>query len=267
MTRPLAASAALALTFLAASCAPRVAVPPRLDAGAVPGRYLTSLAQREDLGRALDADVRVWLEGEAFGDLPGFSGTLLLAGPDRCRLKVSSLFGVLVDVVARGDTVTAVMPARRLVLDVPQAGDTMGVREPGALAFRVWSGAWRPPDHAWRGARGADSLLHVRWTEFGDSIEIAIDGRGRPATVRLRRPDGADLHCRYLGWESVGAVSWPSWLEFEDAAGTIRAECRLGTLRARAPGESGRLALRIPSNASRLEWSTLRAAIERLGGL
>jgi hypothetical protein len=259
--------AALAFALALGACAPRNVPPPALDAAAVPGRYLAGLAEREQLGRAIDAEVRVWLEGEAVGDLPGFSGTLLLAGPDRCRLKVSSMFGVLFDVVARGDTVTALMPSRRLVLDLPQAEDTLGVRDPGLLAFRVWSGAWRPPDEAWRDARNEDSLLHVRWVEAGDSLDLGVDGRGRPNTVRLVREGGADLRCRYLGWEGVGSVPWPSWLEFEDAAGTVRAECRLGSLRARSAGDPSRLVVRIPSNASRLEWSTLRAAIERLGGL
>ena len=263
-TRVLAA-ALLALAL--GACAPRTLPPPGLDVAAVPGRYLAALGEREELGRALDAEVRVWLEGEAFGDLPGFSGTLLLAGPDRCRLKISSLFGVLVDVAARGDTVTAFMPARRLVLDLPEADDTLGVREPGLLAFRVWSGTWRPPDEAWRRSQTADSLVHVRWVEAGDSLELAVDARGRPSAVRLVRPDGADLRCRYLGWEGVGSVSWPSWLEFEDAAGTVHAECKLGSLRARSAGDRSRYMVRIPSNASRLEWSTLRAAIERLGGL
>lgn len=262
-----AAAAVLLGALLAGSCAPRAPAPPRLDAGALPGRYLATLEQREALGRALDAEVRVWLEGEAFGDLPGLSGTLLLAGPDRCRLKVSSLFGTLLDVAARGDTVIALMPARRLVLDVPQAGDTLGVRDPGALAFRIWSGTWRPPDAAWRRAGIEDSVLRVSWTEAGDELELDVAADGRPARVRLVRPDGAELHCRYLAWQGVGAVAWPAWLEFEDAAGTVRAECRLNALRARAPGDHARLVQRIPANASRLEWSTLRAAIERLGGL
>jgi hypothetical protein len=266
VTRP-RVLAVLALALALGSCAPRNVPPPGLDVAAVPGRYLAALAEREGVGRALDAEVRVWLEGEAFGDLPGLSGTLLLGGPDRCRLKVSSLFGVLLDVAARGDTVTALMPARRLVLDLPEADDTLGVREPGLLAFRVWSGTWRPPDEAWRHARTEDSLLHVRWVEAGDSLDLAVDALGRPSTVRLVRPDGADLRCRYLGWDGVGPVSWPSWLEFEDAAGTVHAECRLGSLRARSVGDPARLVVRIPSNASRLEWSTLRAAIERLGGL
>lgn len=257
---------ALLLALAAASCAPR---PPaaRLDAAAVPGRYLTGLAAREAVGRALDADVRVWLEGEAFGDLPGVSGTLLLAGPDRCRFRVGSLFGTLLDVAARGDTVTALVPARRLVLDVPAAGDTLGVTRPGALAFRVWSAAWRPPEEAWRRAVSRDSLLEVRWTEWGDSLVLGVDAAGRPAHVRLVRPDGADVRCRYLAWEGVGRVPWPTWIEFGDAAGTVRAECRVGTLRPRSPDDRGRLTLRIPAHASRLEWSTLRATLERLGGL
>ena len=184
--------ATLAFALALGACAPRNVPPPGLDAAAVPGRYLAALAEREQVGRAIDAEVRVWLEGEALGDVPGFSGTLLLAGPDRCRLKVSSMFGVLFDVVARGDTVTALMPSRRLVLDLPRAEDTLGVREPGQLAFRVWSGTWRPPDEAWRRARNEDSLLHVRWVEAGDSLDLGIDARGDRRTHAGGHPPGGD---------------------------------------------------------------------------
>lgn len=267
MLRAARLAAAAPALLVAVSCAPRVAPPPRLDTAAAPGRYLAALAGREQAARALDADVRVWVEGAAFGELPGVSGTLVLAGPDRCRLRVNSAFGTLVDVAARGDTVTAFVPSRRVVLDLPHAGDTLGVRAPGALLVRVWSAAWRPPDRAWRNAVARDSLLHLAWTEGADSLELAVDGAGRPRQVRMARADGADLRCRYLAWESLGRVAWPAWLEFQDAAGTVRAECRVGALRARAGGGRDRTALRVPEGAGRLEWSRLRAALERLAGL
>lgn len=268
MSVRLAQATALAgLALMLGSCAPRVVTPPALDTAQLPARYAAALLQREELGRGFDADVRIWIEGEAFGELPGVSGLLLLGGPDRCRLRVGSAFGTLLDVAARGDTVTALVPARRMLLEVPAAGETLGVRFPGALAFRVWSAAWRPPAEAWSGAERRDSAVVVRWTESGDSLELAVDRRGRPGTVRMTRAGGADLTCRYLGWEGVGAIAWPSWLVFEDAAGTVRAECRVSAMRPRSVADAGRLVPRVPSGVRRFEWSEVRATIERLGRL
>jgi hypothetical protein len=256
---------AAALAALLGACAPRPPAPALLDTRSVSARYRSDLLARESLGQALDADARIWLGGSAFEQRPALSATLALGAPDGCRLRVGSLFGVALDVAARGDTVTALVPGRRLALEVNAAGDTLGVADPGALAYRVWSAAWRPPDSAWDTAR-ADSVLRVRWSESDDRLELSVDATGRPLEVRLSRPGGPNVACRYRGWESVGGVPWPSWIEFEDDAGTVHVECRVSQMRARRGAARERLVVHIPDGVERLVWSELRAALERPGG-
>jgi len=190
-----------------------------------------------------------------------------MVGPDACRLRVQSALGTAIDVSARGDTLTALVPARRAALDLNRAGDTLGVRDPGTLAFRIWSAGWRPPAAAWHDAVYEDSIMVVRWTERGDSLRLEVGSNGRPTAITLRRPRAAGLRCTYRGWSPVGGAAWPSWLEFDDTAGAVHVACRLSALRARPGLSRESVTVRLPANTQRLEWSKLKRSIERAGGL
>jgi len=263
-----AASAALALGLLAAAgCAPRAVRAPALDASSVAERHAAALAARRAVGEALDAEARVWVGGSAFGELPAVSAVLALGGPDACRLRVQSLFGTALDVAARGDSLEAFVPPRRLALRLPAAAARLGVRDPGGLAVRVWSAGWEPPRAAWAAAAWRDSLLEVTWLEDGDTLSVGVGISGLPGTARLARPGGPVVRAAYRRWQPVEGTAWPSRVDFEDEAGTVRITCRVDRARRPARPDRARLVARIPDDAEVLEWDDLRRAIARLGGL
>jgi hypothetical protein len=261
----LAAGCAL-LAGLAAGCAPHRVAPPRLDTTSVERRHARALEARRDMGRALDAEARVWIGGRAFGDLPAVTALLALGGPDACRVRVRSLFGTALDLAARGDSLEGFVPARRVALRLPGVAESLGVREPGALVVRVWSAGWAPPREAWERAAWRDSLLELRWLEHGDSLSLAVGSSGLPAEARLARPEGPAVRALYRRWEPVEGVAWPARVDFEDEAGTVRVECRVDRARRDRP-DPGRVRPRIPADAEVLGWADLRRAIARLGSL
>jgi len=256
---------ALGLAVLT-GCAPPPA-PVLLDTATLAARYDAALGRRERTGVGLDGEARLWVSGSALGQMPALAARLAILGPDACRLRVASALGTALDVSARGDTLTALLPARRVALDLDRAGDTLGVRDPGTLGVRFWSATWRPPASAWHDVTRHDSVTAIAWVEDGDSLALDVGNSGRPVVVRLRRADGGVLRCAYHAWQTVGDASWPVWLELVDEPGTLRVTCRLSNLRARPELTRDQLAVRLPANVERLEWSELKRALGRGGGL
>lgn len=190
----------------------------------------------------------------------------MLAHPDAMRLRVQSLFGIGLDLAMRGDSMTGYVPARRegAVIDARREG--LGIAGPGRLAYRVASGAWAPPDGAWRAATWEDSLLVLRWAEQGDSVWLDVGAAGLPARVRVARPDGKTASARYAAWTRIDGVAWPATVEFADGARTVEVTCRVQRVRFVPGGDPSRLAVRIPPGARRLTWPELRELFERVTG-
>ncbi len=257
----------LLLAAAAASCAPHRLAPPALDMGATAARFAISLARREALGAAVDAEVSAWVKGEAVGDLPGMHATLALSAPDAFRLRVESLFGVALDLGAHGDTLVAYVPAQRLGLTLDAVSDTLGVRAPGALGYRVLSAGFTPPPDAFQAAAMSDSLLAVSWEEGGDSLRLEVGSNGLPRRACIETPGRSRVVANYRAWSAVDGVAWPSLVEVEDGAGKLRLTLRMTRVWRNLRPVPGRLVVRIPDGANRLEWSGVRRALERAKGL
>jgi hypothetical protein len=267
MRRARRAALAAAVGLAVAGCGPRPIAPSMLPVTTLLARFDAGLAARESRGAALDADVTVWVETAESGRLPGASGRLALAAPDAARLRIGSVFGVALDVGARGDTLAAYVPPRRMGLELDAAAESLTVRRPGALAYRAWSATWRPPQDAWAGAAWRDSLRVLRWAEDGDSLALGVGSSGLPAWAEWRAPGGAPIRLDYLGWVDVGGARWPAQLALEDAARRYRLHVRLQQARASRVADRARVAVRIPAGARRLSLEDLREALERLGDL
>ncbi|HYM81053.1 MAG TPA: hypothetical protein VEY91_06545 [Candidatus Limnocylindria bacterium] len=257
--------AALVVLLLAASCAPHVVRPPDLLREPRAARYLTGLIEREQRGVAVEAQVVVWAELGADRELPGAQARLVLGGPDAFRLRVSSLFGTALDVSGRGDSLTAYVPARRAGMTIDAAGESLGVRAPGGLVFRALGATWRPGEAAWRESVWNDTLLHVRWLEMEDSLAMTIGSNGLPVTASLRRPDGKGVEIHYRNWDRSSGIAWPSLVELEDRAQTVRVTCKVQSLKFAAAPDRGRLTARLPEGTTRVTLSEVRAALRRLG--
>jgi len=135
--------AAVAGLAVAAGCAPHPAAFPTLPVEARPAAYRAALARREALGRAVDAQLTVWARAPHVGALPAMNASLALAGPDAFRLRVASTFGTAFDCGARGDSIVALVPGLRLGTAADARRDSLGLRGPGALGFRVFAAARR----------------------------------------------------------------------------------------------------------------------------
>lgn len=261
------ALAIVALGLMAGACAPHVVTPPRLEPEALRLRFERARTARDQVGRGIDGDVVLRVGGEAMGSLPAMSATVVLAGPDAARVRVRSAFGTALDVAARGDSLTAFVPARHLALELGAASDTLGMPIPGPLAYRLWSATWAPPGDAWRSGTVVDSLIVLRWTESGDSLALGIAPSGLPRRVEWERPGSARVVCDYPAWAWVRNTAWPSRIEFEDVDGAVRVSCTLSQLRAAATPARARTGVRLPDGVERVEWSALRRWIEQWRGL
>ena len=262
-TLALALLAALGALWLA-SCAPHVVRPPELLHDLRVSRYRSALAEREARGVAVAAEVVLWTELSGDRRLPGVQADLYLAAPDAMRLRVGSLLGTALLLGARGDSVVAYVPARRMGLRVDATRDSMGVQGPGSLAYRMLSAAWRPPDRAWEEATWKDSVLMVRWVEAGDTLAMAVGASGLPAWVAMKRRDGPEVRAAYHGWDRSTGPAWPSHLEI-DQEGSLHMACRVRRIQFGAHPDARRLTIRIPEDAETLTLEQLHRAIERLG--
>jgi hypothetical protein len=253
--------------LVAVGCAPlRVPIAP-IEPTRRAERYGAALERREAKGVAVDAQLLLWAEAPAGSRLPGAEGRLLLASPDVFRLRVASLFGTALDLGARGDSLSAYVPSRRRALTLDAIRDTLGLRQPGRLAFRALTATWRPPDAAWRQAAWDDSLMRVSWLEDGDTLVVAVGSAGLPAWASFARPDGAGVRVDYQGWDLSSGVAWPVRFTIEDRDGAFRLAGKVARVRFPARADSLRLAVAIPAGAVRLTLAELRRVIERLGTL
>lgn len=257
-----ALAAALALAF--AGCAPPPRPAPSVDD--VAARYRAGRDRRDGALHALTAELVLRVDGRATGRLPGLPATLALAAPGRARLRVGSLFGTALDVVARGDSVIAWVPSERTVLALAGAAETLGVAPPVTLLARALGATWDPPREAWAAAT-ADTLgLRLAWLEQGDTLALRVDADARPAEVRLAGAAGS-VTVRYAAWSREGGTDWPGSVELADGTGWVRARIGISQVRAAATADEAWFAQRLPAGAKRLDWEGLRAWLrDRRGG-
>lgn len=253
---------ALALATSILSCAPHRIEAPRIGLDVQRARFSSALAEREKRSAGVEAELSLWAYFSPADDLPGVQARLLLAGPDAFRLRVASAFGVALDLAGQDDSLTAYAPRERLGVEV--GGESLGVRRPGSLGFRLWSATWRPPQQAWERAERADSLLRLRWKEGSDSVELEVGSSGLPASVTVGGPSGTVI-ARYRSWTSVEGVRWASLVEVEAEKGRWGLTGRVHRVRFVRPPERERLRVHIPGTAERLSAGELRQAFERLG--
>ena len=209
---PLGAGLACALWVCA--CAPRLALPPDHHPEPRERRYLATLEGRAARGGAAAADGILWAERPGYRKLPAVQVSVYLAPPDGVRLKVASMFGTAVVVSARGDSLRAYLPAPRLGLKLDAAHDSLDLPEPGGLAYRALSAAWRPPLEAWTRSTWVDSLLEVTWVESQDTLALVVGAAGLPLRVTARRTDGGVWRAEYRAWDRSEGAPWPSQVEF-----------------------------------------------------
>jgi hypothetical protein len=257
---PRLAAIALAAASLLASCAPPPRPAPAVDDLAA--RFNEGRERRASCVHAMTADLVLRMDGRATGRLPGLSATLALASPGRARLRVSGLFGTALDVCARGDSVLAWVPSERTALELSGAADTLGIAPPVELVARALGATWDPPREAWHAA-AADSLgLRLAWLEGADSVSMRVDREAHPAEVRLAAAAGS-VTVRYAAWGREAGADWPGSVEVSDGTGWVRARVGIANVRTAESADDTWFTLRLPANATHLDWSGLREWLEQ----
>jgi hypothetical protein len=254
-----------AAAMLIGSCAPRLARPPELARETREQRYRALLSEREARGVAVSANLALWAErgGER---LPGAQADLVLASPDRMRLRIASMFGTALDLGLSGDSLRAYIPAWKTGLRLDSVAESLGI-DPGDRLVRALSATWRPPADAWADAAWDDSLLRVVWQEGGDSVAIEIGASGLPTTVELSRPRRFSARARYRMWDRASGTPWPVHIEVADETHDVRMACRASQVRFREHVDLNRLVVRWPSGLIPLTLAELRSALDRMGVL
>ena len=255
--------AGLACVLCLGACAPHLVLPPDHRPELRARRYLAALEERTARGGAAAADAVLWAERSGYRKLPGVLVSVYLAAPDRVRFKVGSMFGTAVVLGARGDSLRAYLPARRLGLRLDAAHDSLGLPEPGVIAYRALSAAWRPPPEAWARSAWADSLLEVSWVESQDTLSLVVGAAGLPLRVTAKRTDGGSWRADYRAWDRGEGAPWPSQVEFVHR--DLHLVYKVNRLVRQAHPDPLRLAVGIPEGAEELTLEDLRAAFERLG--
>lgn len=264
-----AALAAAGLTALAAwlagGCAPRLALPPGAEREALERRFEAARLRREGMLAAADADLIVRVEGRATGRLPGFTVRAALASPDRLRLRASWLLGTALDLCARADTLTALVPSRRLGVVLAGIGDSLHVREPVRIACQALGATWAPTREAWARSRPDGDARVLDWLDEGDSLSLRIERDGHPREIRVARAGGAAVRVHYDLWRPLGGTDWPGRFTISDEAGAVRIACEVADARFRAGPDPGWFALALPDRTERLDWPGLRRLLRRGG--
>jgi hypothetical protein len=254
------AALTLALAALAASCAPHHAGLPPLDLTGGRASYLRGLAARERPAALIESDLTLWVRAHGAGRI-GASGVLLLAPPDGVRMRLDSMFGTAFDLSARGDSVIAVIPSRRMAVAADAVRDTLGLAAPGMHVYRLLSAAWRPAsDASWRPA--TDGTLEVRWAEGPDSAALSIDREGRPSHLVWTTVDGMAWTVDYLTWTTGSGVTWPESFRCQDGRGRATLTARLARVRLQSQQNPDRLAVRVPPQTEWMDWHRFRLALE-----
>jgi hypothetical protein len=249
---------------LLGSCAPQHPRPAPLDVATIGARYERARAAREARAAAARMDATLWVDGERIGRWPAFDLDLALVAPDAMRARVASLFGTALDLAVHGDSLRAYVPPKRMGIETGALEESLGVREPGAWACRVFSAAWTPRDPKWS-APASDTLWWARWMEKDDSLAMAVASDGTPQRVRLADPSGRSIEVRYPDWKWEQGVNWPERVEVEDGAGEWRVTCRIERVEFPDHPDPRWMSLTLPDRARRVDWSDLRRALERLG--
>lgn len=252
-------------TFVAlaviAGCAPKAAPPVDVTRDAVRERFDSRRASRVERAAGLEAQLLIWTR---IGDdkLPGFEARVLLANPERARIRVASAFGTAADLVLRGDTAIAYVPARKQMVRVDAVGDSLGVPDPARWLVSAMTATWNPPAEAWSTADRQDSVVRVSWSEGGWTRELDIGGSGLPRAARVRPQNGVPIEIRYDGWIGAGGTSWPARGTLAPSDARWSANWRLERHRPIGPPDPSRFQLVPPASTRRVSLTELRSAID-----
>lgn len=261
-----AALAVWGLTMVLDSCGPKTVTPPELTSGTRIERYRALLAQREARSAAVSASLTLWAE-HGSDRLPGAQGDLLVAGPDRMRLRIASMFGIALDLGLSGDSLRAYIPAWKRGLRLDSAAESLGFEAPGDRLVSALCATWRPPDEAWKSAAWRDTLLRIAWVQSGDSVAMTIGASGLPAQVDLFQPQGFSVRALYRGWDRASGTPWPAHIELVDPEHDVVMTCRASQLRFGDEVDLNRLKVHWPRGLTPLSLAELRVALDRLGVL
>ena len=267
-SRPLLASAvALGIAFLLGSCVPAPrGGPGPLDLRDLATRYRAQRDAREERLVATRLEATTWIDAATIGRLPAVQLEVALVRPDQVRARVASLFGTALDLLVRGDSLTAYVPPRRMGMELGSLEDSLGIRRPGEWACRALAATWDPHGARWL-ADGADSVRHVSWAEAGDSLRLEVDAKALPLAIVLRSAEGRVLTIRYPAWQWIETTAWPSRIEIEDAAAGVQVALRVDRVRFEHEADPRWMVLVVPASAERLDWRSLREALARMGGV
>ncbi len=260
-------AAALAgfLLGLLDSCAPTVPPPGPIDLRGVETRYAAQRAERESRLAAVRIEATAWIDAPSLGKLPAVQIDVALVAPDRVRARVASLFGTALDLLVRGDSLTAYVPPRKLGVELASLEDSLGIRRPGEWGCRAFAASWNPVGARWE-VTPRDSLRRARWIEGADSLLLSVDERGLPAQVEIRPAHGANLAVRYPAWQWIEATAWPARIEITDEAAEVAIALRMDRVRFEGHPDPRWMALEIPATAERLDWKALKETLARVGG-
>lgn len=249
---------AAALAALAVGCAPR---PPaaRIEPGELQHRYLDRLAARETASAGVDAELSLWLSRAGEGS-PGAEAVLLLAAPDRARLRIGAFFGTALDAGVEDGRVRVVLPGSDAVWEGDTAEPPVERAGMGQWVVRAWSATWRPPGDAWADGFWHDSLHVLTWQAGADSVSLTIGAAGLPKTAWMYR-GGRGVRLDYAGWTHQDGVVWPDRMVCRDFAGTFELEARLRIIRFREIPED-RLWPSVREGMRPLEWEDVRDLLD-----
>lgn len=248
------------------SCAPAPHGPGPLDLRNLETRYRSQRDLRAERLAAVRLEATTWIDGGAVGRLPAVQLEIALVGPDRVRARVASLFGTALDLLVRGDSLTAYVPPRRMGVELGSLEDSLGIRRPGEWACRALAATWDPQGARWTPG-GSDSLRHAAWAEAGDSLRLDVDARALPVEIELRSKEGRTLAIRYPAWQWIESTPWPSRIEIEDAAAGVEVALRIDRVRFERQADPQWMVLVVPASAERLDWRSLKEALARMGGV
>jgi hypothetical protein len=253
------ARAGLLVACLAAwsGCGPP---PPIASLETLEARSRQHAERRERKVRQCEAHAVLRLETPSTGRLPAVAVTARLASPDRARLQARWVLGTLVDAVLTGDTLRAWMPTRRLGLDLPGFGDTLGLPEPGRILRQALAASWPAPRSAWREAVADSAGASLAWSEAGEDWTLRLDRAGRPREVTWSRA-GKGLHVRYAGWRGRGSGAWPTRLELSEPEGAFRLQVAVEDVRALKRVPPSVFSLVLPDGVRPFGFDDLRRAL------
>jgi hypothetical protein len=213
---------------------------------------------------ALEATLVLRVDGRATGRLPAVSVQARLASPDRVRLQVRWLLGLLLDLNASGDTLTAWIPSERLGLRVPALTDSLGLRDPARFLGTALAATWQAPHTAWREAVADSAGVGLEWSELSEHWHMRVDREGRPREVGVES-GGHEVNVRYSTWRGAGTAAWPQRLEVGDDAGWVQLRLDIEDVRAARRARPSWFTLVLPEDARRLELDDLKRVLSSRG--